>query len=306
MPDQARLQLLLARCLSFGSTQLTPPLPDGRMIRLGEDGEAFVRELPGPPDTIPVVLLHGASMTADVNYVDAYQRLSQSHRVIAPDVRMHGRSTREGGFTLKDASDDVVALLDALDIDRAILCGFSMGGGIAADVVSRYPERVAGCVISGTAACYSTRRRDQKLVAGLNALRRLVAVGVDPSLGPLLLMMAHGRTQVALERQAWMLRECSQNKLSDVLAVNAELPRVDLRPQLVTMPEPPSEYLLLTRDRLCHPRLQAELADLLGARVTPVEVDHDFPVADPIRFAESVVAAVARLDERLESDRTVS
>ncbi|MGX9672915.1 alpha/beta fold hydrolase [Mycobacterium sp. HM-7] len=240
-------------------------------------------------------------MTADVNYVDVYQPLSQSHRVVAPDVRMHGRSSREGGFTLKSAADDVVALLDALDIDRAILCGFSMGGGIAADVVSRYPQRVAGCVISGTAACYSARRRDRRLVTGLNALRRLVAVGVDPSPGPLLLMMTRRRTELALQRQAWMLRECSQNKLSDILAVNAQLPMVDLRPHLDKAPECPSEYILLTRDHLCHPQLQRELADLLRAQVTPLVVGHDVPITDPVRFAESVVAAVARLDDRLSA-----
>ncbi|MGB3483254.1 MAG: alpha/beta hydrolase [Mycobacterium sp.] len=275
------------------------------MIELAGRGETFVRDIVGPSGSIPVVLLHGALMTADINYADVYEPLSLSHRVVAPDVRMHGHGSRDRGFTLNDASDDVIALLDTLGIERAILCGFSMGGGIAADVASRYPGRVAGSVISGTAACYSTRRRDRIVVAALNALRRLVAVGLNPSPGPLLLAMARRRTEVAMQRQEWLLRECAKNNLSDILAVNAQLPRVDLRRQLAEASELPCEYLLLTRDHLCHPELQRKLADLLGAHTTMLDVDHDFPITDPVGFAKAVVAAVARLDERLDTDRTV-
>ena len=68
----------------------------------------------------------------------------------------------------------------------------------------------------------------------------------------------------------------------------------------------PSEYLLLTRDRLCHPDMQQELADLLGARTTVLDRDHDVVVTDPAEYAQLVVAAVARLDAQLESTRTVS
>src|SRR6516165_7096116 len=94
--------------LGVGSRAVPPSLPGGRMVRLGERGETFVRELADPAGSLPVVLLHGWMLTADANFVDVYEPLSRWHRVIAPDVRMHGRGSRTGGFTLTDAGDDVI------------------------------------------------------------------------------------------------------------------------------------------------------------------------------------------------------
>src|SRR5690625_4540210 len=47
-------------------------------------------------------------------------------------------------------ADDVVRLLDALEFDRAVLAGVSMGGGTAVDTALEHPDRVAGLVVSGT------------------------------------------------------------------------------------------------------------------------------------------------------------
>lgn len=300
------LSQVLAHCLSFGHSQVTPPLTGGRMIQLDGRGETFVRQLSGPSDSVPVILLHGWAMTADVNYVDVYEPLSSSHRVIAPDIRMHGHGPRDRGFTVTDAADDVIALLDVLDVDRAIICGFSMGGVITADIVARYPERVAGTVIAASAACYRNRWRDRLIFAGLTALHPLLAVGINPPPGPLLLAGARRKTDTAMQRQRWMLGELMRNRLSDIVSVSDHAQNVDLRPQLAAGTRRPSEYLLLTRDRLCHPDMQQELADLLGARTTVLDRDHDVVVTDPAEYAQLVVAAVARLDAQLESTRTVS
>ena len=302
------LRIIRSVARLFGSARNSaeaPPLPTGRMVRLGDHGETFVRELAGPSGSVPVVLLHGWSLTADVNFVDVYARLSERHRVIAPDVRMHGRASRAGGFTLTDAGDDVIALLDVLGIDRAILCGYSMGGGIAADVVSRYPERVAGTVISGTAACYTSRWRDRVLFRSLKALHPLTTIGIDPHPGPLLLALTSRHSRVSKERKRWLRQQVAVNSLSDVLSVGLHIPTVDLRPRLTAATRRPSEYVLLTRDNLCHPAMQRELAELLGAHVCSFDKDHDFPINDPVRFAEAVVGAVGRLDDRLESGRSL-
>ncbi|MUL78732.1 alpha/beta fold hydrolase [Mycolicibacterium sp. CBMA 226] len=305
-PSHERLSQLLAQCLSFGRSQVTPPLPGGRMIQLDGRGETFVREIPGPADSVPIVLLHGWGMTADVNYVDVYEPLSATHRVIAPDIRMHGRGPRDRGFTVTDAADDVIALLDMLDIERAIICGFSMGGVIAADIVTRHPARVAGTVVAASAACYRNRWRDRLIFAGLNALQPLLTVGIDPPPGPLVLAGARGRTDTAMQRQRWMLGELMRNRLSDIVSVSGHAQNVDLRPRLAAGTKRPSEYLLLNRDRVCHPQMQQELADLLGAHTTTLDLDHDVVVADPAQYAQLVVAAVGRLDAQLESARTVS
>src|SRR5699024_2613242 len=75
-------------------------------------------------------------------------RDDSGRRVIAPDARGHGSSSPAD--TPHRLADDVVALLDALEIERAVLAGVSMGGGTAVDVALEHPSRAAGLVVSGT------------------------------------------------------------------------------------------------------------------------------------------------------------
>lgn len=100
------------------------------------------------PDAIgvPLVLLHGGAVDHRMwlPQLDAFG----DRRVIAPDARGHGATSKASAS--HRLCDDVVALLDALDIDRAVLIGISMGGGTAVDTALEHPDRVAGVVASGT------------------------------------------------------------------------------------------------------------------------------------------------------------
>ena len=90
----------------------------------------------------PVVVLHGGLANSDYlgNQVLA---LSGHHRVVVVDSRGHGRSTRNGqpfGYNLM--TDDVVALLDRLNIQKADIVGWSDGAIIGLDMAMRHPDRV--------------------------------------------------------------------------------------------------------------------------------------------------------------------
>lgn len=100
----------------------------------------------GPASSLPVVLLHGGVVDRRMwgPQLGAYP----DRAVIVPDARGHGGSSdADGPYRL---TDDVIALLDALEIDRAVLVGVSMGGGTAVDTALEHPARVAGLVVSGT------------------------------------------------------------------------------------------------------------------------------------------------------------
>lgn len=95
---------------------------------------------------VPLVLLHGGAVDARLwtPQIDAFPERT----VVAPDARGHGGSSdATGPYRL---TDDLVALLDALDIPRAVLVGISMGGGTAVDTALEHPDRVAALVVSGT------------------------------------------------------------------------------------------------------------------------------------------------------------
>ena len=90
----------------------------------------------------PVVVLHGGLANSDYlgNQVLA---LSGHHRVVVVDSRGHGRSTRNDqpfGYDLM--TDDVVALLDRLNIQKADIVGWSDGAIIGLDMAMRHPNRV--------------------------------------------------------------------------------------------------------------------------------------------------------------------
>jgi 2-(acetamidomethylene)succinate hydrolase len=95
----------------------------------------------------PVVLLHGTSANHAV-WEPVGDLLADRATVVALDQRGHGRSDKpDHGYAGDDFVTDVVAVLDALGIDRALVAGHSLGGRNAWLAASRYPERVSGAVV---------------------------------------------------------------------------------------------------------------------------------------------------------------
>jgi pimeloyl-ACP methyl ester carboxylesterase len=91
----------------------------------------------------PVVLLHGAFMTITNNWTGWIGELSKTRKVIAVEMQGHGRTADiERDFSHENLADDVAALLDHLEIPRADLIGYSMGGGVAMQCAIRHPEKV--------------------------------------------------------------------------------------------------------------------------------------------------------------------
>lgn len=93
----------------------------------------------------PVVLLHG--WTLDGRAWTPQRALADRFRLIAPDRRGFGRSTAP--FDIAAETDDLIALADALELDRMILVGMSQGGRVALRAARDRPERVAGLVLQG-------------------------------------------------------------------------------------------------------------------------------------------------------------
>ena len=97
---------------------------------------------------IPFVLIHGAGGT----YQNFPSQLRRNLPCIAMDLAGHGRSPQPSRTTIQDYADDVVALMDAMNIEKAVLIGHSMGGAIAQQIALDYANHVTGLVLLGTAA----------------------------------------------------------------------------------------------------------------------------------------------------------
>ncbi|MCB9418649.1 MAG: alpha/beta fold hydrolase [Ardenticatenaceae bacterium] len=104
-------------------------------------------------DQMVLLLVHGFPLDSAM-WEFQLQDLADVARVIAPDLRGHGRSDSvPGPYSMKLFSDDIAGLLDYLNVSEpVVVCGLSMGGYIALDFYRRYPERVAGLILTATRA----------------------------------------------------------------------------------------------------------------------------------------------------------
>jgi pimeloyl-ACP methyl ester carboxylesterase len=98
-----------------------------------------------------IVLIPGATMSAadwrDAGYVD---RLASTHRVLSVNPLGNGLSDKPHDpdvYAWPAVAADVLAVIDAADVDRAVVWGYSRGGALAAALASEHPDRVAALVL---------------------------------------------------------------------------------------------------------------------------------------------------------------
>lgn len=109
-------------------------------------------EVRGPPSGTPLIL--AASMGTDLSLWDPQMsELAETRQVIRYDARGHGRSpVPQGPYALADLGADLVGLMDRLEIERADVCGTSIGGMAAMWTASHAPERVRRLILICTSA----------------------------------------------------------------------------------------------------------------------------------------------------------
>lgn len=98
----------------------------------------------------PIIFVHGFTTTAEF-WREQVEAFSKDHRVVRINLPGHGVSPSPIGrhYTIDDFAKDVLAVFDALGIDRAALVGLSMGGTIAQSFTLSHPERVLKLVLVG-------------------------------------------------------------------------------------------------------------------------------------------------------------
>jgi pimeloyl-[acyl-carrier protein] methyl ester esterase len=98
----------------------------------------------------PLVLVHGWSSAAGI-FAGIAPRLARTRRVIAPDLRGHGRSAPDGALEIPDLARDVAGLLQHLDVSGVALVGWSLGAQVALEATAHLTTRLAGlALVSGT------------------------------------------------------------------------------------------------------------------------------------------------------------
>ncbi len=97
----------------------------------------------------PLILLHGNGENSGY-FEGQMEALSGAYHVYAIDTRGHGQTPRgERPFTIRQFAEDLLGFMDAHQIERAHLLGFSDGGNIAMVFAMNHPERVERLILNG-------------------------------------------------------------------------------------------------------------------------------------------------------------
>jgi pimeloyl-ACP methyl ester carboxylesterase len=104
-----------------------------------------------------LVLIHGNNSSA-YSWAEVFDELAKEFRVVALDLKGFGFTAKpEGDYSVEAQAALVVRLMDGLGIERAALCGSSMGGAVALAAAINYPQRVDSLVLVGSSAFNEVR-----------------------------------------------------------------------------------------------------------------------------------------------------
>jgi pimeloyl-ACP methyl ester carboxylesterase len=269
-----------------------PFVPDGRILDLPGRGETFVRVHEGPPGSPRVVLLHGWTATADLNWFGTYRPLAERMSFVAIDHRGHGRGLRtERPFALEAVADDTAAALAALGWAPVTAVGYSMGGPIALHLARRHPGLVDGLVMAATAGSFRTTRLSRLQWLGLPLIGLALRCDIE-RLGVVKLVTEVGASdEVVAGWRDRLIGEAKRTTAVDLVGAGRSLRTYDSGGFAAT-PALPTASVVTVHDRMVSPRDQWSLAEQLGALVLEVDGDHDAFVRQRPAFAAAIVAAV--------------
>jgi pimeloyl-ACP methyl ester carboxylesterase len=126
------------------------PVGSGRLLQLSTGVTTVVTEQ-GDRSGEPMVLLLHAWAASRRSFARLLPLLPSAVHAAAVDLRGHGEADKPPtGYDLTTLADDVVAVLDALEVRRAVLVGASSGGYVAQQVAVDDPDRVAGLLLAGS------------------------------------------------------------------------------------------------------------------------------------------------------------
>jgi pimeloyl-ACP methyl ester carboxylesterase len=279
-----------------------PWLPEGRTVQLPGRGETFARvHRHADPSAPTLLLLHGWTASADLQFFTAYEALAEHYSFVAIDHRGHGRGIRTSAhFSLEDAADDAAALVRELGIDRVVTVGYSMGGPISLILANRHPALVSGVVVEATALEWRATRLERLRWKTVRLIGPLLRSWAYPSWLRMGLRRLLGADHELVPFVPWIEAEMRRGDTLAIVQAGRSLGRYDARPW-ASLIGVPAAALITTADHLVKPSKQRALARALHAVEVDVAGDHLVPWERPGAFSQATLAAVDHVTGRASS-----
>ncbi|MBV9959754.1 MAG: alpha/beta fold hydrolase [Acidobacteria bacterium] len=205
---------------------------------------------------LPVVLLHGYPFNRSM-WREQAEALSESYRVITPDLRGHGESEVAATVTMPLMAEDIAALLDELHIECAVIGGLSMGGYVALAFQQLFPARVRALVLADTKAQGDTQEaREVREQQALTALRE----GMEPIADAMLPKLLAPATLAEQPDTVARVREMIlSTKPAGAAAAQRGMAAREDRTEMLSQIEVPTLILVGSEDAITPPALSTEM-----------------------------------------------
>lgn len=116
----------------------------------------------------PIIFIHPPLLNS-VNFTYQLEQLSDRFQIILFDIRGHGKSAPSPApLTYSLIAEDIKQLLDLLNIEKAYICGYSTGGGIALEAMLNYPDRFYGGILLSAMSEVSDWRLQARLITAIS------------------------------------------------------------------------------------------------------------------------------------------
>lgn len=248
----------------------------------------------GEKDLLPVVFIHGFPF-ASGSWTPQLNALHGRHRTVAYDVRGHGKSALGAWpFTLEALADDLFALLDRLSIERAVLCGLSMGGYIALRAYQKAPARVRALALCDTRPDPDSDETKLRRAAAIGELRRDPRAFLESFLKVVLAKSTLERRPEVVEAVRTTMLDNEPASLAAALVALAT--RTDSTPQLKSIAVP--ALVVVGKDDAVTPPAVAEaMAKAIpGAELKVLEgAGHLSNLENPKAFNQALLEFLAKL-----------
>lgn len=157
----------------------------------------------------PLLLIHGFPLDRTMWRAQA-EGLQSVARVIAPDLRGFGQSgNAPESMTMEDYAADAKALLDALNVKQAVVCGLSMGGYVALAFLAKYRHLVKGLILCNTRSGADSEEAREARYANVKKAYEEGVAAIAEALMPKMLTAAtlENRTSLVTFVKAMMARQ---------------------------------------------------------------------------------------------------
>jgi pimeloyl-ACP methyl ester carboxylesterase/acyl-CoA thioesterase FadM len=241
-------------------------------------GIALAMDVQG--DGTPILFIHGFPLDRTV-WRPVMAKLTGWRR-IAPDLRGMGLSDLADRYSMADYADDLAALLDALNAAQAVICGLSMGGYIAFEMLRRHRERVKALILCNTRAEADSEEGRRKRDEMIELLEREGPSALAETMIPKLLApLSLGAMPQVVEHLKSMITGSPADGLAGALRAMRDRP--DSTP-LLTEIAVPTLVIAGRDDQLIPPAASRKMAEAIpNAQFTLIpDAGHLAPLEQPV------------------------